>query len=135
MHLDPLTPCPRRSPSRRMAIVLLVLAACSRKAPNGTTAASYELDCASTNTFTASQLNCVRTDTRSGEVLVIDYTRLPVSNGPTATVTASAGWFTTACDSTSTERRADFYCIRLNTGTGELLLVNLQKVNVFPPRS
>jgi len=120
--------------------LLLVLAACSGNAPGGAAPArsplaSYELDCASTNTPTASQLNCVRTDTRTGEILVVDYMRLPISNGPTTTGTAPAGRFTTSCASTATEKRADFYCIRMNTETGELLLVNLQKVSVFPPRS
>jgi hypothetical protein len=113
--------------------LLVVLAACSGRVTNNTSAANYELDCAAANTATASQLNCVRTDTRTGEVLVVDYMKLPVSNGPTATGAASVGRFTTSCNSTSTEKRADFYCIRMNTETGELLLVNLQKVSVFPP--
>ena len=118
----------------------LVLAACSGQAagvaaPACSPPARYELDCASTNTPTASQLNCVRTDTRTGEVLVVDYMRLSISNGPTTTGTPPSGWFTTSCASTATEKRADFYCIRMNTETGDLLLVNLQKVSVFPPRS
>lgn len=115
--------------------LLLALVACSSRVTNSTSAANYELDCAPANTATASQLNCVRTDTRTGEILVIDYMKLPVSNGPTVTGTGPAGRFTTSCNSTSTEKRADFYCIRMNTETGELLLVNLQKVSVFPPRS
>ena len=115
--------------------LLFALTACSSHVANGTPTANYELDCAPANTATASQLNCVRTDTRTGEVLVIDYMKLPLSNGPTATGTSSAGRFATSCNSTSTEKRADFYCIRANTETGELLLVNLQKVSVFPPRS
>lgn len=116
-------------------VLLLILVACSGHVASSTSVANYELDCASTNTPTASQLNCVRTDTRTGEILVVDYMKLPVSNGPTAAGTAPAGRFTTSCDSTSTEKRADFYCIRMNTETGELLLVNLQKVSVFPSRS
>lgn len=118
------------------AALWLILAACSgRPAAGASPAANYELDCAATNTPTASQLNCVRTDTRTGDILVVDYMRLPISNGPTATDAAPAGRFTTACDATAMEKRADFYCIRMNTETGELLLVNLQKVSVFPPRS
>ena len=119
--------------------LLLVLMACSSHPTGGSSPAcpppNYEFDCASTNTPTAAQLNCVRSDTRTGEILVVDYMRLPVSNGSTTTGAALAGRFTTSCASTATERRADFYCIRMNTETGELLLVNLQKVNVFPPRS
>lgn len=116
-------------------IFLLVLTACSSRVASNTSAANYELDCASANTTTASQLHCVRTDTRTGEILVIDYMKLPISNGPTATDTALAGRFTTSCNSTSTEKRADFYCIRMNTETGELLLINLQKVSIFPSHS
>jgi len=116
-------------------VILLALTACSGHMVSNSTAVNYELDCASTNTTTASQLNCVRTDTRTGEIVVVDYMKLPVSNGSTATDAAPAGRFTTACDSTSTEKRADFYCIRMNTETGELLLINLQKLNSFPFRS
>lgn len=115
--------------------LLFVLTACSSRVASSTPTANYELDCAPANTATAAQLNCVRTDTRTGEILVIDYMKLPISNGPTATDAGTAGRFTTSCDSTSTEKRADFYCIRMNTVTGELLLINLQKLSVLPPRS
>ena len=121
-----------------MRLALLVaLTACSSRASSSISAVNYELDCASANTATASQLNCVRTDSRTGDILVIDYLKLPVSNGPTATGTAPAGQFTTSCDSTSTEKRADFYCIRMNIETGDLLLINLQKVKTLSlhPRS
>lgn len=118
----------------RLAL-LCVLAACSTRVASDVPTANYELDCAPANTATAAQLNCVRTDTRTGDILVIDYMKLPVSNGPTVTGTAPAGRFTTSCNSTSTEKRADFYCIRMNAETGELLLINLQKVSIFPPRS
>jgi len=114
--------------------LLLALTACSDRVASIASPANYELDCASTNTATAAQLNCVRTDTRTGEILVVDYMKLSVSNGPTVTGTAPAGRFTTSCNSTSTEKRADFYCIRMNTDAGDLLLVNLQKVSIFPPR-
>jgi hypothetical protein len=117
----------------RLALVL-IFTACSSRVASSTSAANYELDCAPANTATAAQLNCVRTDTRTGDILVIDYMKLPVSNDLTATGTAPAGRFATSCNSTSTEKRADFYCIRMNTETGELLLINLQKISVFPPR-
>jgi hypothetical protein len=95
---------------------------------------NYELDCAASNTATAAQLNCVRTDTRSGEVIVVDYMRLPVSQGPTSTGATTPGRFETACAATSTDKQADFYCVRMNTETGELMLINLQKVPVTPPK-
>jgi hypothetical protein len=96
---------------------------------------NFELDCGATDTASATQLHCVRTDTRTGELLVVDYMRLPVSNGPTGTGTTAPGRFTTACQATATNDRADFYCIRMNTDSGELLLVNLTKVGTLPPKS
>jgi hypothetical protein len=119
----------------RFALLLAVMGCSGSGAPPGSSpAANYELDCAAANTATAAELHCVRTDTRSGDVVVVDYLKLPVSSGPTGAGTAPAGRFTTACSATSMEKRADFYCIRMNTETGELLLVNLQKASVFPPR-
>lgn len=120
------------------ALLLLALVACTQRdsapAPAASFAPNYELDCAPANTSTAAQLHCTRTDTRTGDIVVVDYMRLPTSSGPTATGTAPAGRFTTVCDAASTDTRADFYCIRMNTETGELLLVNLQKVGVLPPK-
>ena len=111
----------------------LAVMACSAQNTGGT-AANYELDCGAANTATAAQLHCIRTDTRSGEVVVVNYLKLPVSNGSTATGPAPAGRFTTSCSAPSTEKQADFYCIRMNTETGELLLINLQRANVVPPQ-
>lgn len=116
-------------------LVLVAVLGCAQRGSSATPPANYELDCAATNTQTAAQLNCTRTDTRTGEVVVVEYMRLPVSNGPTTTGATTPGRFTSACAATSTEKRADFYCIRMNTETGELLLVNLQKVSVLPPKS
>jgi hypothetical protein len=121
-------------------VFVLSLVACSQRAEPSAAAApvvgaaNYELDCAPSNTSNAAQLHCVRTDTRSGDVLVVDYMRLPTSTGPTGTGMAPPGRFTTVCDAASTDTRSDFYCIRMNTETGELLLVNLTQVGVLPPR-
>jgi hypothetical protein len=115
----------------KLAFALVVMA-CSAQSTGVTSAANYELDCGAANTATAAQLHCIRTDTRSGEIAVINYLKLPVSTGPTATGATLAGRFTTSCSATSTDKQADFYCIRMNTETGELLLINLQKANVLP---
>ena len=116
----------------KRVVLLFAFAACSDPPPPRSPA--FELDCDAADTATASQLHCVRTDTRTGEVLVIDHLRLPISNGPTTADARDTGAFTTACAATSTDRRADFYCIRMSTRTGELLLVNLQKVGALPRR-
>ena len=119
----------------RFALLLAVMACSGSGAqPGSSPGANYELDCAAANTATSAQLHCFRTDTRSGDVVVVDYLKLPVSNGPTGAGTAPVGRFTTACGAPSTEKRADVYCIRMNTETGELLLVNLQRASVFPSR-
>jgi hypothetical protein len=96
---------------------------------------NYDLDCASSNTATAAQLYCVRTDTRTGDVMRVNYMSLPTTEGraAAAAATGAAGRFTTACAATSTDIRSDFYCIRMNTETGEMQLLNLQKTGVIPP--
>jgi hypothetical protein len=113
--------------------LLLMVMACSTSGSGSGPSVNYELDCAAANTATAAQLRCVRTDTRTGDVVVVNYLKLPVSNGPTAGGGAPAGRFTTSCSATSTEKQSEFYCIRMNTETGDLLLINLQKATAFPP--
>lgn len=119
----------------RVLVALISLSAAGCRADATAPAAApahYELDCASSDTATAAQLYCVRTDTRTGDILRVNHMALPASNGSTAAGNAPAGRFTTVCDATSTDTRSDFYCIRMNTDTGELLLVNLQKADVLP---
>jgi hypothetical protein len=127
--------------SHRVGLVLLaVLTATGCKqgsspasAGGGVGSPNFELDCRSSNTATAAELFCVRTDTRSGDVVRVMHMSLPTSNGPTALEKPeAAGRFTTVCDATSTDIRSDLYCVRLNTETGEMLLVNLQKVPSIP---
>lgn len=96
-------------------------------------APAFELRCDSSDTATASQLFCVRTDTRNGDILRINHLKLPTTSGSTAVAAAGRrGLFTTVCDATSTDTHSDFYCIRLNTDTGDIVLVNLQKVDAIP---
>jgi len=122
----------------RLALAL-TLAACTQAAPasqaSPASSVNFELTCAAANTDTASQVHCTRTDTRTGDVVVVEALRLPVTTGPTATGGTIAGRFTTVCEATSMSARADFYCIRMNTETGELTLVNLTKVPTLPPKS
>jgi hypothetical protein len=124
---------------RYLVLVGVLAAGCGRESsgPTPTSAAAprFELDCDSSDTTTKTELFCVRSDTRSGEVLRIDKDRLPASNGPTAAAVGPPGLYTTVCDATSTDTRSDFFCIRLNTDTGELMMINLQKVGVFPSGS
>jgi hypothetical protein len=102
------------------------VAASTPRSPN------FELDCAPSNTSNAAVLFCVRTDTRSGEVLNVNIFALPVSTGSTKVGDGPAGRFTTTCDATSTNAHSDFYCVRMNTDSGEMVMVNLQKVGSIP---
>ena len=95
-------------------------------------APDFELHCGAPTTSNASQLRCVRVDTRTGDVLVVDQMKLPVSNGPTASAADAPGTYTAACAATSMPNRADFFCLRLNTRTGDLLMINLPKVGTLP---
>lgn len=121
---------------KRAALALLV-AACSNNAATSATAAppppNFELACRASNTATAAELFCIRTDTRNGNIVRVMHNSLPVSNGPTAvSVAEPPGTYTTVCDATSTTTRSDLYCIRMNTRTGDMMLINLQKIDAIP---
>jgi hypothetical protein len=116
-----------------IAITIIVLTAC--RDDGGTVsppAPVFELDCDSSDTATASHLFCVRTDTRNGEILRVNPQQLPTTSGSTAVAPGRHGRFTTVCDATATDTHSDFYCIRLNTETGDMVLVNLQKIDLVP---
>jgi hypothetical protein len=124
------------SSERAAAALAALLVGCSGR-PEAARAASapaanFTLDCAPSNTDTAAQLFCVRTDTRSGEVKRVSYLQVPVVAGSATTASAEAGTFQTECAATSTPQRSDFYCLRLNVVTGEIVLVNLQKSAQIP---
>lgn len=120
--------------SRTSGLLLLaLLGACQREAtPNAAGERAFVLDCAGSATHTSGTTQCVRTDTRSGEVLRVDLTRLPFSNGPTGAAAGPAGRYQTACVAVNMAERSDFSCVRLNTESGELMLINLQKVGELP---
>jgi hypothetical protein len=99
------------------------------------TAARFHLQCRSSNTASAAEIHCVRTDTASGSILKVEIFKLPVSQGPTDTAAVRAGRFQTECAAASTASKSEFYCVRLDTETGELMLVNLQKIPPFPASS
>lgn len=115
------------------AVALVVLAACTTSPGGAHSRPNFELACKASNTATAAELFCIRTDTRNGSVVRVLQNSLPLSNGPTAVgVAEPAGSYTTACDATSTTTHSDLYCIRMNTRTGDMMLVNLQKIESIP---
>jgi hypothetical protein len=120
----------------RGLVVIALLSGCSseRRALEASPAGgvNYTLTCNGVSTATNAQMQCARLDTRSGEVVIVDYMRLPQSSGSTATGNATPGRFQLACAAPSSDNHGEFLCVRLNTETGELLLVNLTKLAVFP---
>lgn len=123
--------------ARGSAVVVAVLGllGCGKQASApaaGGAAPLYTLACRSSNTATRAEVYCVRTDTRNGDILRVDYTKLPVTNGPTASAAGPAGRYQTECTATETDQRSDFYCVRLNTESGEMMLINLTKVGQIP---
>jgi hypothetical protein len=120
-----------------LGLAALALVACDggqgERAAAAPAAPAFDLVCDSTDTRTASTLFCMRIDTRTGDVLRVDLSRLPQSNGPTGAADEPAGTYQLVCDATNTESRGDFRCVRVNRRTGELLLIRLPKVGQVPP--
>jgi hypothetical protein len=94
--------------------------------------ANFQLVCSSTDTDQSSNLFCVRNDTRNGDVKRIAVEHLPVSAGATASAEAQPGTYSLSCHATRSKERSDLYCVRLNTSTGDLMLIALPKVEVLP---
>lgn len=115
--------------SLRMLAVLCLLVGCGKDAGND---AVFTLSCHTASTATTRQVHCIRTDTRNGDVLRVDLSKLPTSNGPTASAAGPAGRYQTACATAASSDQADFYCVRLNSETGEMLLLNMSKLGQTP---
>lgn len=94
--------------------------------------ANFTLSCHSASTATARQVHCIRTDTRTGEVQRVNIDKLPVSTGSSGGAAAAAGRYQTSCVTAATADQADFICARINTESGEMMMVNLQKVTQVP---
>ncbi len=119
------------------AAAAVVMGACTQPSGAGSVSASapapaFTLRCAGSATHTSGSVYCVRTDTRTGDVLRVDIAKLPVSNGPTGAAAGAAGRFQTECAAVNMAERSDFSCVRLNTESGELMLINLTKVGLTP---
>jgi hypothetical protein len=123
----------------RALLIIAVAAgvgACDRaSSPSAIDPPNYKLVCDSSDTRQSSTLFWVRIDTRDGDIRSVDLGRLPQSNGPTRSAAGDPGRYDLVCDSTNTDTRSDFRCLRLDRQTGEMMLVNLPKLGVIPPRS
>jgi len=95
-------------------------------------APAFQLVCGSSDTKASTSLFCVRMDTRNGDVKRVAWDHIPVSQGPTKAADGPAGRYQLVCDATASETVSDFYCLRLDTESGEMMLVQLPKVGVIP---
>jgi hypothetical protein len=99
----------------------------SRKPPP-----NFKLVCDSADTDKKAELFCVRIDTRNGDIKRINLSKLPVSGTPTKSTIKAPGTYKVVCRASSTATRADFRCLRLDTGTGELQVVKLPGLGMIP---
>jgi hypothetical protein len=88
----------------------------------------YELSCDSSDTRETSALFCVRLDSATGDVKRIDLKKLKSTSGSTMGADKGPGTYQLACDSTDTEARSEFHCVRLDRSSGELVVIGLPKV-------
>lgn len=115
-------------------LAALVAVGCTRDASRiDAGGRAFELSCTGSATNTSGSMQCVRLDTRTGDVQRVDLGKLPTSNGSTASATLGPeGLFQLACAAVNMAERSDFACVRLNTQTGDLMLINLMKVGQVP---
>lgn len=114
-----------------LSLSVLGLAGCAG-VPAGNEPPRYELRCKSTDTADKTVFYCMRHDTRTGDVRRVDVERLPVTRGPTAVAEEAAGTYTLVCHATTTNVLANLYCLRLNTVTGDMVVIDLQKADTIP---
>lgn len=114
----------------RGALALVVLAACGKDAaaPRPT----FTLTCDSADTATRSTLFCVRTDTRNGDAAIIDLAKVPLTTGDSKAADGPSGSYETVCDSTNTAQKSDFRCLRLDTRTGDVVMLRLAELPRWP---
>jgi hypothetical protein len=111
--------------------VACVAAGCDRGgAAKG--APRYQLACDSADTAESSTLFCVRTDTHNGDATIVDVGRLPITSGSSRAGDEQNGTYQTVCDSTVTPKKSDFTCLRLHTGTGDVVLLRLAELPHWP---
>ncbi|HUQ03389.1 MAG TPA: hypothetical protein VM261_12890 [Kofleriaceae bacterium] len=119
--------------SRLALLAGLLLAACGDRGGNGGGATPrYSIACDSADTSDKSTLFCVRTDSRNGDVSVVDLDRLPITSGASRAADESDGTYQTVCDSTVTSQKSDFRCVRIHTRTGDVVMLRLSELPHWP---
>lgn len=108
------------------------LGACGERGAAGGAAPRFQLVCDSADTAEQSTLFCVRADTRNGDTHVIDIDKLPITSGASRAADERDGTYQTVCDSTVTPTKSDFRCLRLHTGSGEVVVLRLSELPRWP---
>lgn len=116
-----------------IAGALVLAAGCGdRRASGGGGAARYQLHCDSVDTSEQSKLFCVRADSRNGDISIVDIDKLPITSGASRAAEERDGTYQTVCDSTVTPTKSDFHCLRLHTGSGEIVVLRLGELPRWP---
>ena len=113
-------------------LLILLACGCNPSQPNAAGAPAFALACASTDTPVESTLHCVRTDTRNGDVRLIDLDRVPITSGSSRAGEEESGTYQTVCDATTTSQTSDLRCVRLHTRTGEVVVLALAELPRWP---
>jgi hypothetical protein len=113
------------------ALITIALASACSKEP-AAARPPFTLTCDSADTATQSTLFCVRTDTRNGDAVVLDLAHVPVTTGTSRAAEGPSGTFQTVCDSTNTAEKSDFRCLRLDTRTGDVVMLRLSELPRWP---
>jgi hypothetical protein len=114
-------------------LLLLLAAACGdRGGPGAAPPPRYTIACDSADTSDKSTLFCVRTDSRNGDVSVVDLDRLPITSGAARAADENDGTYQTVCDSTVTPQKSDFRCVRIHTRTGDVVVLRLAELPRWP---
>ncbi len=125
------------------SLVLVACSACNKgdKAAGGQSQAgavaapaAFILTCSPLDTADSGTIVCFRMDTRTGEMVRIRQDRLPQSQGGGKSAAQPVGTYQLECASSSTAKKANMSCIRLNRATGDMMLVTLPKLSEFPEK-
>jgi hypothetical protein len=125
-----ISPRDDRAPWLGAIIIACAVAGCTKEATVARPA--FALTCDSADTSTQSTLFCVRTDTRNGDAVVLDLAHVPLTTGDSKVADGPSGTFQTVCDSTNTAQKADFRCLRLDTRTGDVVMLRLAELPRWP---
>jgi hypothetical protein len=123
----------RQLPLQLSAVALAVAAmGCADRGASGGAAPRFQLHCDSVDTSEQSKLFCVRADSRNGDIDIVDLDKLPITSGASRAAEERDGTYQTVCDSTVTPTQSDFHCLRLHTGSGEIVVLRLGELPRWP---